>query len=114
MRRFLTVLALGACVLASAQQAPKKVVKANYAQAEQFTAKKLGQMVYSTRIRPNWFKNSDKFWYSWKTAEGTQYFIVDPATGVRKPVFDMAALARQLTEIPAIPMTPSTSPSVWS
>ena len=99
MKRLLTVLALGACVLASAQEAPEKVVKANYAQAEQFTAKKVKQMVYSTRISPNPFKNSDKFWYSWKTAEGTQYYIVDPATGSKKAVFDMAKLAREITEI---------------
>ena len=99
MKRLLTVLALGACVLASAQEAPEKVVNANYAQAEQFTAKKVKQMVYSTRISPNPFKNSDKFWYSWKTAEGTQYYIVDPATGSKKAVFDMAKLAREITEI---------------
>ena len=99
MKRLLTVLALGACVLASAQNAPEKVEKANYAQAEQFTAKKLSQMVYSTRIRPNQFKNSDKFWYSWKTADGVQYYIVDPATGSKKAVFDRAKLARELTEI---------------
>ena len=99
MRRLLTVLALTACAVASAQRAPEKVTKANYAQAEQFTAKKVDQMVYSTRIRPNPFRYSDKFWYSWKTSAGTQYYIVDPATGSKKAVFDMAKLARELTEI---------------
>ena len=100
MKRLLPILALTLCVAASAQPAaPQKVVKANYAQAEQFTAKKMQQMVYSTRIRPNWFKNSDKFWYSWKTSEGTQYYIVDPATGKKTAVFDMAKLARELSEI---------------
>ena len=100
MKRLLPILALTLCVAASAQPAaPQKVVKANYAQAEQFTAKKMQQMVYSTRIRPNWFKNSDKFWYSWKTSEGTQYYIVDPATGKKTAVFDMAKLAREVSEI---------------
>ena len=99
MRKILIVLALVASVSAAAQTAPSKVTKANYALAEQFTAKKVNQMVYSTRIRPNWFQHSDKFWYSWKTAEGTQYYIVDPATGSKTPIFDMAKLAREVSEI---------------
>ena len=46
MKRLLPILALTLCVAASAQPAaPQKVVKANYAQAEQFTAKKMQQMV---------------------------------------------------------------------
>ncbi len=32
---------------------------ANYNQAERFSAKKVGQMVYSTSIRPNWFLRGD-------------------------------------------------------
>ncbi len=49
----LTILAL-LPVVAGAQK-PREVRKANYEQAERFSQKKLGQMVYSTRIRPNWF-----------------------------------------------------------
>ncbi len=30
----------------------------NYALADQFSAKKVGNMVFSTAIRPNWFKIS--------------------------------------------------------
>ncbi|MBO4624637.1 MAG: prolyl oligopeptidase family serine peptidase [Bacteroidales bacterium] len=98
MKRFLL---MGALVLLTAaawgqKHAPQK---ANYEQAARFSTKKLQNLVYSTRIRPNWFQYSDKFWYSWKTAEGTRYFIVDPATGVKTEVFDMAKLARQITEI---------------
>ena len=101
MKKLLFIAAfITACLSASAQKDnPQKVTRANYAQAEQFTAKKVGQMVYSTRIRPNWFRDSDKFWYSWKTAEGTQYYIVDPATGKKTPVFDMARLAREVSEV---------------
>ena len=58
-----------------------RVTKANYELASRFTAKKVGQMVFSTRIRPNWFKDSDKFWYSWKTSQGTHYYIVNPSSG---------------------------------
>ena len=103
MKRFLTLAAVVLTTLsASAQkqaQGPRKADKANYEQAARFSTKQLGSLVYSTRIRPNWFRDSDRFWYSWKTAEGTRYYIVDPATGSRQEVFDMDRLARELTEI---------------
>ena len=100
MKNILSIVALTVCVAASAQTAPQqKVTRANYAQAEKFTAKKVNQMVYSTRIRPNWFRDSDQFWYSWRTSAGTQYYIVDPATGRKTEVFDMAKLAREISEI---------------
>ena len=103
MKRFLLFAGLMLCLCAAAQPGPKPqdrhVRTANYELAERFSAKKLGQMVYSTRISPNWFRDSDKFWYSWKTADGTRYFIVDPVTGSKTEVFDMDRLAMQLTEI---------------
>ena len=71
--------------------------KANYALAERFSAKKVNQMVFSTQITPNWFRDSDKFWYSWRTPQGTRYYIVDPAKGTRTEVFDMDRLAMQVT-----------------
>ena len=92
MKRILSLLALAVSLVASAQ-------KANYEQAARFSTKSLQNLVYSTRITPNWFRDSDKFWYSWKTAQGTKYYIVDPAAGTRTEVFDMAKLARQITEI---------------
>ena len=71
----------------------------NYALADQFSAKKIGNMVYSTSITPHWFKNSDKFWYQWKSSEGTQYYIVDPVAKTKVKAFDMESLARQITSI---------------
>ena len=103
MKRFLLLAGLMLCLGAAAQPAPQAqdphVRRANYELAERFSAKKLGQMVYSTRISPNWFRDSDKFWYSWKTADGTRYWIVDPVSGSKTEVFDMDRLAMQLTEI---------------
>lgn len=77
--------------------------KANYALAERFSAKKVNQMVFSTQITPNWFRDSDKFWYSWRTPQGTRYYIVDPAKGTRTEVFDMDRLAMQVTEFVRYP-----------
>lgn len=77
--------------------------KANYALAERFSAKRVNQMVFSTQITPNWFRDSDKFWYSWRTPQGTHYYIVDPAKGTRSEVFDMDRLAMQITEFVRYP-----------
>lgn len=77
----------------------KPVTKANYELAARFSPKKVGKMVFSTSVSPRWFKNTDKFWYTWQTNEGTFYYIADPATASKKLVFDNAKLAAQLTEI---------------
>ncbi len=101
MKQFLTILALGAALTLQAQgpQKSKKADRADYEQAAQFSSTKLRNLVYSTRIQPNWFRDSDRFWYSWKTAQGTQYYMVDAATGAKKEIFDLARLAREITEI---------------
>ena len=91
----LTSLLIG--VICLAQQTP--VTTANYDLAARFSPKKVGKMVFSTSIQPKWFKNSDKFWYTYQTPQGTFYYIVNPVAGTKKQVFDNAKLAAQLTEI---------------
>ena len=92
----LTLLASGI----KAQTREDKMVKTpNYALAERFSAKRVGQMVFSTTVKPEWFRNGNRFLYTWKTSEGTIFYIAEPATGTVKPVFDMEKLAMQITEI---------------
>ena len=101
MKKILTLLALVLTLSAAAQkpQAPQKVTKANYELASRFSQKRVGQLVYTTRITPHWFASSDRFWYSYKTSQGTKYYLVDPATGKKSEIFDMDKLAMQITEI---------------
>ena len=92
----LTLLA----VSGMAQSRQERMVRTpNYELAERFSAKRIGQMVFSTSVRPIWFRNGDKFLYAWKTSDGTQYYIADPKAGKTEPVFDMDKLAMQITEI---------------
>lgn len=79
------------------------VRKANYALAERFSAKKVNQMVFSTTMRPNWFKSGNRFWYEWKTSAGSRYYIVDPDKGSKTEVFDMEKLAMRITEMVRYP-----------
>lgn len=92
----LTLLA----VSGMAQSRQERMVRTpNYELAERFSAKRIGQMVFSTSVRPVWFRNGDKFLYAWKTSDGTRYYIADPKAGKTEPVFDMDRLAMQITEI---------------
>lgn len=100
----LACLALGAMAAAQSPTGPEATVertpvtKANYALAERFSAKKVDQMVFSTRVSPNWFKSGDRFWYSWKTSQGTKYYIVDPEKNTKSEIFDLERLAMEITE----------------
>lgn len=80
-----------------------KVVVSDYALAERFSSDNISKMVFSTSITPNWFQNSDKFWYSWKTSRGTKYYIVDPSKSSKEEIFDMDKLAMKVTEITGTP-----------
>lgn len=92
----LTLLA----VSGMAQSRQERMVRTpNYELAERFSAKRIGQMVFSTSVRPVWFRNGDKFLYAWKISDGTQYYIADPKAGKTEPVFDMDKLAMQITKI---------------
>ena len=82
-----------------ARPVPQPKVKPNYELASRFSAKRISQMVFSTDLQPGWFRDSDKFWYAWKTPAGTQYWIVDPETGSKTPAFDMERLAMEITQI---------------
>ncbi len=97
MKKLILVAFLAICSFAYAQQTP--ITKANYDLAERFSAKKVASMVFSTSVRPNWFKNSDKFWYSYKTTAGTRYYIVDPLAATKKEIWDMGELAAKISSI---------------
>ena len=70
-----------------------------YLQAEKFTQEKLNNMLFSTKVTPNWMQKGSKFWYEYKTTQGTNWYIVDAATRSQRQLFDLDELAAQLTEI---------------
>ncbi len=70
-----------------------------YELAERFTASKLQNMLFSTTVDPHYFKSGEKFWYSYKTSNGTKWWVVDPVARKREPLFDQVKLASQLSEI---------------
>ncbi len=102
MRRIILSLGFAALCLFSLAQEP--VTKANYQQAARFSPSKLNRIVHSTSVDPHWLKNSDRFWYSYSTSNGTNWYIVDPARGDKRLLFDNATMAAKLTAIVGDPM----------
>lgn len=72
---------------------------ANYQLAERFTTEKMSKIVGSTSVRPNWLKDLNIFWYSYKTSDGTNYYIVDPDKKSKIPLFDNISMATALTRL---------------
>src|SRR5690606_4285946 len=59
----------------------------------------LAKLVHSTSVNPQWLKNGNRFWYQYKTTEGSKYYIVDADKNSKKELFDNEKMAKWLTEI---------------
>lgn len=77
--------------------------KANFKAAEKFKSSNIRKMLKSTRVNPQWFKDSDKFWYSYTTTNGKMFYVVDPAKKTKQLMFDNKDFTAQLTELTAQP-----------
>ena len=75
------------------------IAHADYRMAEQFSPTKIKRMVFSTSVRPNWMRTGDKFWYSYKTSQGTDYYIVNLSSRSKRLMFDNDKMAAMLTLI---------------
>ncbi|MCX6574054.1 MAG: DPP IV N-terminal domain-containing protein, partial [Candidatus Aminicenantes bacterium] len=94
---FVSLAAVGA------HAAPPDAKKANYDLASRWTPAKVGKLVFDTSVAPHWLSTGDRFWYSYETSQGRKWLIVDPATKSKKPLFDNAKMAAQLTRILLVP-----------
>lgn len=70
-----------------------------YVQAEKFTVDKLKTMLFSTTVEPHWYPTGSKFWFTYKTSDGTQWYVVDAVAGTKRTLFDRDDMATQLTQI---------------
>jgi hypothetical protein len=99
MQKLLFVFcAIFSCTLLNAQQDNKEVAP-NYLLASKFSPSKLEKMVFSTSVDPHWLKKSSRFWYTYQTTSGKNWYIVDPVKAEKKQLFDNDKLAAQLTAI---------------
>jgi dipeptidyl-peptidase 4 len=98
---FALVLALGSLALVGAQAPPAG--KANYELASRWTAAKVGKLVFDGQVQPRWLESGERFWYSYETSRGRQWWIVAPAAKSRQPLFDNAKMAALLTKTTLFP-----------
>ncbi|MFR9503746.1 MAG: DPP IV N-terminal domain-containing protein [Rikenellaceae bacterium] len=98
MKRILLLLIVFlAPSIAWAQNTP--VTESNYELPARFNPDKMAQMIHSTSVSPKFLKSGNEFWYSYKTTQGTKYYIVDMAKRTNTELFDNAEMAAQITEI---------------
>jgi len=72
--------------------------KADFRSAEKFSSENPSKMVGSTSVRPVYLKDSDTFWYSYKTGDGEYYWMVDPVKKNREPLFDNYYLVSEINQ----------------
>ncbi len=77
----------------------QSVNQANWKLADKFTSTAMRPYIYSSRVAPNFLKESDLFWYVWREASGKRFMFVDPAKKVKELLFDHVKLAAQLSEL---------------
>ena len=80
------------------QDPQKRVVRPNFRQAQQYSPEYLRQRTYSSSVQPNWIGKTDRFWYSYRTSTGTNYYLVDPDASTKSPLFDHVKLASALSQ----------------
>ena len=78
---------------------PLAAQTANYRLGARWAPYKMSKLVYSTRVDPNWIEGAERFWYEWETAAGKSFYLVDPAAGTKRAIFDNARIAAELTRI---------------
>ena len=79
--------------------APAAAREANWRLAARWAPYKVRQLVHSTSVSPRWIEGTERFWYEWETAAGKSYYLVDPAAGTQRPIFDNDRIAAELTRI---------------
>ena len=75
----------------------------NYALEARFLPDAVNKLVFDLSVTPRWFTLSDKFWYSYRTTEGTRYYLVDPARKSRSLLWDNAKVAAALSTLTNFP-----------
>src|SRR5882762_1601542 len=78
-------------------------VSANYALEERFLPDQVSKLVFDLAVTPHWFSESDRFWYSYQTTEGTRYYMVDPVKKSKTPLWDNAKVAAALSTLTNFP-----------
>ena len=75
----------------------------NYALEARFLPDAVNKLVFDLAVTPHWFRLSDRFWYSYKTTDGTKYYVVDPLKKTKTLLWDNAKVAAALSVLTDFP-----------
>ncbi|MFD1164950.1 DPP IV N-terminal domain-containing protein [Sphingobacterium daejeonense] len=98
MKHLLSLLLLFSFTVVTAQE-KSNLAKPNYHLASKFSPTKLGKLIFSTEVNPNWINFGDKFWYEYNTPQGKKWYLVDPKNKKKSELFDHAEMARKISSI---------------
>ncbi|HET6527123.1 MAG TPA: DPP IV N-terminal domain-containing protein [Balneolaceae bacterium] len=73
--------------------------QANFELAEQFTTQRMQKMVGSTYVYPHWIEDQNRFWYSYETAEGKNWYMVNAPEAEKRLLFDQDEMAANLSAL---------------
>lgn len=85
--------------LISQENTERQTPKPNYRLASKFSPTNLAKLVHSTSVKANWLEKGKRFWYQYKTTNGSNYYLVDADKRTKTKLFDNAKMAKWLTEI---------------
>ena len=88
--------ALALLVAGAADAQTRALTAADYARAERFLGYNTNRLVLHVAAQPTWV-GDERFWYRTTTENGTEFFLVDAATGTRSAAFDQAKVAAALS-----------------
>jgi dipeptidyl-peptidase 4 len=72
---------------------------ANYPLASRWAPYRIQSLLHTTSVAPRWINKGDRFWYEFETAAGRSFYIVDPARGTKRLLFDNDRIAAELTRL---------------
>jgi dipeptidyl-peptidase 4 len=75
----------------------------NYSLEARFLPDAVNKLVFDLAVTPHWFSLSDRFWYSYKTTDGTKYYVVDPVKKSKTLLWDNAKVAAALSALTDFP-----------
>jgi dipeptidyl-peptidase 4 len=88
---------------AATPASPVPIHTPNYALEARFLPANLNPLVFDLSVTPHWFTLSDKFWYSYRTSAGTNYYVVDPLRKSKSLLWDNAKIAASLSLLTNFP-----------
>lgn len=88
---------------AATAASPAPIRTPNYALEARFLPANMNKLVFDLSVTPHWFALSDKFWYSYRTSDGTNYYIVDPLKKSKSLLWDNAKIAASLSLLTNFP-----------